>query len=248
MSRAKFVKEELGAIPHNPRNAWSYINQDEKLIVFGAWSHEETDGDQLIFSRGWRRDANNRRTASYGPSLRHIEHILEEGYRLYTFHQHAVSGTESGVPRIRGFDRELNEKQLIERGQDFYAVDLGKAVKSVSAFSDNMKFEEGRAFEVIQTAYERNPNARKKCLEHYGAACVVCKFDFDQIYGDISNGFIHVHHLVEVSSRKSSYQVDPIADLRPVCPNCHAMLHKKRPPIAIDELKDRMQAQVGNTP
>lgn len=246
MSRAKFVKDELGAIPHNPRNAWSYVNHDEKLIVFGAWSHEENRGDQLIFSRGWRRDANNRRTASYGPSIRHIEHILEEGYKLYTFRQHAVLGTESGVPRIRDFDRELNEKQLIERGQCFYAVDLDQAVQSVSALRNNEIFEEGRAFEVIQTAYERNPDARKKCLKHYGAACAVCKFDFDLIYGDISNGFIHVHHLVEVSSRKGTYQVDPIADLRPVCPNCHAMLHKQSPPLEIDELKNKMQAQVGN--
>lgn len=31
--------------------------------------------------------------------------------------------------------------------------------------------------------------------------------------------------------------IDPIEDLRLVCPNCHAMLHKKEPPFTIEELK-----------
>jgi len=36
---------------------------------------------------------------------------------------------------------------------------------------------------------------------------------------------------------KDEYEVDPINDLRPVCPNCHAMLHRKKPPLTIEELE-----------
>jgi 5-methylcytosine-specific restriction protein A len=39
-----------------------------------------------------------------------------------------------------------------------------------------------------------------------------------------------------MSSIGNKYKVDPIKDLRPVCPNCHAMLHQKTPPFSIEEM------------
>ncbi len=96
---------------------------------------------------------------------------------------------------------------------------------------------EGIKKAVIVNSYERNPIARTKCIEHYGAQCVVCNFDFEKVYGEIGKGFIHVHHLTQLSDIRRGYEVDPINDLRPVCPNCHAMLHKKHPPLTIEELK-----------
>ncbi|MGA9069080.1 MAG: hypothetical protein WB424_02425 [Terracidiphilus sp.] len=32
-------------------------------------------------------------------------------------------------------------------------------------------------------------------------------------------------------------KINPINDLRPVCPNCHEMLHRSDPPYTIDQLK-----------
>ncbi len=89
---------------------------------------------------------------------------------------------------------------------------------------------EGVRKTITVNSYERNPLARTECIEHYGAQCVVCNFDFGKKYGDIGQGFIHVHHLTQLSDIKSGYEVNPIKDLRPVCPNCHAMLHRKNPP------------------
>ena len=98
---------------------------------------------------------------------------------------------------------------------------------------------EGIKKTVIVNSYERNPIARAKCIEYYGAQCVVCNFNFEKEYGDIGKGFIHVHHLTQLSDIRQGYVVNPIEDLRPVCPNCHAMLHKKQPPLTIDELKSK---------
>ena len=61
------------------------------------------------------------------------------------------------------------------------------------------------------------------------------------VYGKIGEGFIHVHHLLELSVIKKEYKVDPINDLRPVCPNCHAMLHRKKPAYSIEELRNVIQ-------
>lgn len=102
---------------------------------------------------------------------------------------------------------------------------------------DTVTFHEGAPKQVIVNIYERNPEARAICIQRYGAICSVCSLDFGKKYGEIGKGFIHVHHLKPLSIRKG-YELNPINDLRPVCPNCHAMLHKRKPdPYTIDELK-----------
>ena len=96
---------------------------------------------------------------------------------------------------------------------------------------------EGAKKKIIVNSYERNNKARRLCIKYYGVKCQVCNFDFEKTYGEIGKKFIHIHHLVKISDIKEEYMIDPIEDLRPVCPNCHAMLHKKEPPFTIEELK-----------
>jgi 5-methylcytosine-specific restriction protein A len=92
-------------------------------------------------------------------------------------------------------------------------------------------------------AYERDPRARKACLAHHGTNCSVCGFNFESRYGKIGEGFIHVHHLVPLSEVGEDYEVDPIADLLPVCPNCHAMLHRSDPPLSPAGLRRRIKGR-----
>jgi len=111
----------------------------------------------------------------------------------------------------------------------------------VELFSDesvgHTKHTEGSRLRVEVNIYERSREARNKCVAHYGARCLVCDFDFEAAYGDIGKGFIHVHHLVPLSEITKSYIVDPIRDLWPVCPNCHAMIHRRIPAFSISELR-----------
>jgi 5-methylcytosine-specific restriction protein A len=101
-------------------------------------------------------------------------------------------------------------------------------------------FREGTAKDVVQTRYERNPEARKRCLAIYGYSCKICDFSFEASFGEIGKGFIHVHHINQISEIGKEYDVDPEKDLIPVCPNCHAMIHSKRPAYTIEELKSIM--------
>jgi 5-methylcytosine-specific restriction enzyme A len=98
-------------------------------------------------------------------------------------------------------------------------------------------YTEGTANQVTQTKYERNPYARKACIEHYGYSCTVCGFNFEETFGELGKNFIHVHHLTQIAKVGKQYTVDPVKDLRPVCPNCHAMLHRGDPPLTVEELK-----------
>jgi 5-methylcytosine-specific restriction protein A len=99
--------------------------------------------------------------------------------------------------------------------------------------------EEGSTATVEVNRYERSEAARRACLKYHGAECQVCGLRFEERYGEIGKGFIEVHHEVPLSETEGAGEVDPIEDLKPVCPNCHAMLHQESPPLTIEELKGR---------
>ena len=90
-----------------------------------------------------------------------------------------------------------------------------------------MNYKEGATKTITVNAYERNTKAKTACLEYYGTKCRICGFEFAQKYGEQFKNKIHVHHVKPISTIKSEYQLDPIKDLIPVCPNCHMILHSK---------------------
>jgi hypothetical protein len=106
----------------------------------------------------------------------------------------------------------------------------------------DINLKEGSKQTIHVNKYERNQEARQKCIAHYGPNCQVCNFDFEVMYPSIGQGFIHVHHHKLISNSDGEYIIDPIKDLIPVCPNCHAMLHRKSPdqPYTVNELKNIM--------
>jgi hypothetical protein len=107
---------------------------------------------------------------------------------------------------------------------------------------------EGHVRSVTVNAYERNREARRKCIAHHGLSCAVCGMNFESIYGAIGSGYIHVHHLVGIASIGKQYAVDPIRDLRPVCANCHAMLHTSNPPLSIEDLQRSLTPRSSGAP
>ena len=100
---------------------------------------------------------------------------------------------------------------------------------------------EGARRQISVNTYERDRTARDKCLQHHGTSCAVCEKDMSEIYGPAAAGLIHVHHLKPLSEIKEGYRVNPIVDLRPVCPNCHAVIHRGRPVYKIEEVKDFLE-------
>jgi hypothetical protein len=100
------------------------------------------------------------------------------------------------------------------------------------------KLPEGAVYERLVNGYERNLLARQRCIKKYGTNCYVCGFSFGTTYGEVVDGFIHVHHLIQLSKVSKGYEVNPIADLRPVCPNCHAVIHHRRTlPYSIEDVQ-----------
>jgi 5-methylcytosine-specific restriction protein A len=107
---------------------------------------------------------------------------------------------------------------------------------------------EGARERIEVNRYERNRANRTICIAVHGSACLICDFDFARVYGDMGRDFIHVHHVVPVSKLGPGYVINPAADLVPVCPNCHAMLHRRDPPYRVEELREQMKTCKGPTP
>ncbi len=94
--------------------------------------------------------------------------------------------------------------------------------------SSGQNYYEGATKKITVNVYERSAKAREDCIDNYGVSCSVCGFNFKEFYGEIGEGYIHVHHLKPLSEIGEGYKLDAVKDLRPVCPNCHAMLHRSK--------------------
>lgn len=101
-------------------------------------------------------------------------------------------------------------------------------------------YDEGAVVQVMVNSYERDPAARRACIAHYGATCAVCHFDFGKRYGKRGEGYIHVHHKTALYRSSGRRKTDPIADLVPVCPNCHAMLHAVQDDLTVEDLSSML--------
>jgi 5-methylcytosine-specific restriction protein A len=143
-----------------------------------------------------------------------------------------------GKPGENGSFSYTLRPELKEAMQELYE----KSASSEIIFPEEIGAEtaenlyEGARKQVYVNSYERNRDARDQCVKHYGARCIICGFDFEKTYGEIGRNVIHVHHLKPLSEIGERYQVDPINDLRPVCPNCHVIIHKRTPPYSIGEV------------
>jgi len=104
----------------------------------------------------------------------------------------------------------VNKSELNDDGQDFESHDEGKPDRKYT------------------TTYERDPFLRKEAIRIHGVTCKACSFNFYKYYGDYGKGLIHIHHKVPISEYGGSRKVDPKEDLIPLCPNCHAIVHRMK--------------------
>ena len=167
--------------------------------------------------------------------LRLLEKTDTENLSLDALQKHGLQGRIQGPRRI-----DASLVQYIE-------------IYMKNNFSDNLfpdsdlpeGFFEGAVQSVNVNKYERSSMARQKCIEYYGCRCHICGLDFEDKYGELGKGFIHVHHIVPLNEISNEYIVDYKKDLIPVCPNCHAMLHRKinGKTVTVEELKSIINKQ-----
>lgn len=150
--------------------------------------------------------------------------------------EHGEMSNQEWTPQSSGISIKSD---IIDKLETIW-FDFLNTADSNNRFSNQVaitSFTEGSSSNITITRYERNPHARQACINHYGLSCTICGFDFESFYGEAGKDFIHIHHLYEISKHNSEHKVDPIKDLHPVCPNCHSVIHRKKPPYTIDEMR-----------
>lgn len=247
MSRKKFI-ESQGATCANWQWSWSFVNEKDKFVIFGAWDTNTDGNTSLILDKGWEYSYKGRKSPAYAQAMTHIKLVQERGYILKTFpiiySDELIDDNGFGRAKIKDFIPDLKQKLVRKIGASWYASDGMLSNLLPEEILAPAKYLEGTSKTISVNAYERNPKARQECIEHYGAICFVCSFDFKASYGEIGNGFIHVHHLIPLSEIRQQYELDPIRDLRPVCPNCHGIIHRTQPALTIEILKLHMNIQL----
>lgn len=99
---------------------------------------------------------------------------------------------------------------------------------------------EGAVTRVEVNRYERDRRNRAAALAIHGFNCNACGVKLSDVYGEIALDFIEVHHVTPVSEVGENYQVNPATDLVPLCPNCHAIIHRDPQTMSVNALKERL--------
>ena len=189
---------------------------------------------QLVPERDWKG------TYIYSPSLvlpikdlDAAQPVINNFVELFTIFRAALNVYLGEEDRFEDYLKCLGNWQN--------PLQVQESVTTTRFFPDEVDsvqtFREGAVRQVSVNAYEREPKARQKCIDYYGSSCSICGFDFGRAFGQLGKGFIHVHHLKPLSEIAEEYEIDPIKDLRPVCPNCHAMIHRSSPPLSLEQIQ-----------
>ncbi|MGR6521802.1 HNH endonuclease [Rhodococcus erythropolis] len=106
---------------------------------------------------------------------------------------------------------------------------------------------EGRVVQRLVKTRERDPRLRRSKIaqsrkDRGSIACEICGFDFERRYGELGEGFTHVHHKVPLHF--SGEVKSTLDDLILVCVNCHQMIHRRSPWKTPDELRQIITAGV----
>lgn len=147
---------------------------------------------------------------------------------------------EDNILIINSWSFPSQEKvdDIIKMFDTFMRQDIAIFENDISQLIDKENYSEGAQENITLSKYERNKKARAACLAYHGTACVICGTDFEKAYGPEFAGKIEVHHIVPISQISEEYEVDPINDLVPVCPNCHTAIHSKKNGVyTIEEMK-----------
>ena len=113
---------------------------------------------------------------------------------------------------------------------------------SIYEETDGYEVNEGKAVTRIHKSRERDSKLIRLKKEYYKKnnrplECEACGFNFKNIYGERGENFIECHHIKPISEL-SEFQKTNLDDLAILCSNCHRMIHRRKPWLSVESLKN----------
>lgn len=160
---------------------------------------------------------------------------------------HWSPSPSESVAAIVRFEKRRGEWHWIMRPEVAQALELlgwtdTDTASSPTDFPGEQHYFEGSRRSMKVDRHERSRTARDQCVRHHGWACAACGLLLEEVYGDAARNLIHVHHLNPLSESDGRRSVDPVRDLRPVCPTCHAVIHRATPAYTIEQVREMLAA------
>lgn len=106
---------------------------------------------------------------------------------------------------------------------------------------------EGELRTRTQIYRTRSHDLRRAAIEHYSEngriACKSCKFEFASAYPSLGDGYIQIHHIKPVSYMRGEEldMTNALANVCPLCANCHQMVHRRKPFLSIPDLQSYLR-------
>jgi 5-methylcytosine-specific restriction protein A len=142
------------------------------------------------------------------------------------------------------FDRFAGDPEELHEVATAIRANLGSLSRKEAEESEESveEAEEGQVLTRLHRKRERSAKLRrakkKRVEEETGRlACEACDLDFGERYGARGKGFIECHHIVPLHTLKPN-QRTKLDDLALLCPNCHRILHMRKPWLTVEAVRD----------
>ena len=234
--------KELAGLPRSAKGGpWDtgIVEHDGEFLIFANVGTAGRTGHD--YDNGWE-DGDFRWYHKTGSRLSwpSVEKLLEAESTVHLFWRSSSTERFTYAGRVRA--TEYVESSPVEVKWSVIASQTGAELFRGPDEVPPGEHREGAVRQVTVNVYERDRSARQKCIDHYGHACAACGLRLEDRYGPLGANYIHVHHIVPLSEIGETYEVDPVADLRPVCPNCHAMIHRRTPALTVEAIRSVLRA------
>ena len=232
------------------------LNEEEQYFVVKAYIHDQI---RLVVEANPQKNAGSllftiANTDEYKKKIffQYVEVLSNEKAKVQFYVNNQLGTSQEHWPdEWRYFNCRIvilpipevkDERELLNLLSDWmmHGVSLVLSLLTIEENASDTELnahQEGNVKEILSKRYERSRINREICLAHKGYSCSVCGFNFLTTYGQLGKDYIEVHHTTPVSVMGDNYTIDIDRDLVPVCSNCHSMIHRKKPPLTIEELK-----------
>lgn len=125
-------------------------------------------------------------------------------------------------------------------------LEVDEAADQIYPAEEVAGLPEGAKVSLFVNRYERDRRNRAAALAIHGHTCKACSSDMGLRYGATAAGLVEVHHTTPISQLGPDYIINPRTDLVPLCPNCHAVAHRRDPPYSVDEIRGLLRGPPGS--
>ena len=216
---------------HEPKELWAKLATSQHASLSRV-AYEMKGGDviyvkqgPMIVGKGVVGGRRGKRAYKFNPKFRSPKDNWPWS------HQVPVKW-ESNLPQIEILlGAEQFAVKPLSPGDVRWLEDTIKKTRNENRQIEALEGEESRAEAIFRSRNHALIYAKKANSDY---RCEVCRFKFENRYGEIGSEYIIAHHLKAIASGPSKTTLDDIAL---VCANCHAMIHTRTPAYSIDELR-----------